>query len=60
LLVDADIPNTIILDNITQITNRSHTNLSDIGTLAHATIDTYLDQAVKQALAAEGVLAAVS
>jgi hypothetical protein len=48
-LVDADIPDTITLTNITQVTNRSHTSLSDIGTLSHATIDTYLDQAVKQA-----------
>lgn len=48
-LTDDDIPDTITLTNITQITNRSHTSLSDIGTLSHATIDTYLDQAVKQA-----------
>ena len=48
-LTDADIPDTITLTNITQITNRSHTNLTDIGTLTHATIDSYLDQAVKQA-----------
>jgi hypothetical protein len=47
-LADDDIPDTITLTNITQITNRSHTNLSDIGTLTHATIDSYLDQAVKQ------------
>jgi len=46
-LVDADIPDDITLTNITQITNRSHTNLTDIGTLTHATIDSYLDQAVK-------------
>lgn len=46
-LVDADIPDTITLTNITQITNRSHTNLGDIGSLTHATIDSYLDQAVK-------------
>lgn len=37
------------ITNINQITNRSHTSLSDIATLSHATIDTYLDQAVKQA-----------
>jgi len=48
-LTDADIPDDITLTNITQITNRSHTNLSDIGSLSHATIDGYLDQAVKQA-----------
>ena len=46
-LSDNDIPDTITLTNITQITNRSHTSLSDIGTLTHATIDNYLDQAVK-------------
>jgi hypothetical protein len=50
-LADSDIPNDITLTNITQITNRSHTNLSDIGTLTHATIDSYLDQSVKQAAA---------
>lgn len=48
-LVDGDIPDTITLTNITQITNRSHTSLSDIGSLTHATLDSYLDQAVKQA-----------
>jgi hypothetical protein len=48
-LSDADIPNDITLTNITQITNRSHTSLSDIGTLTHSTIDGYLDQSVKQA-----------
>lgn len=48
-IVDADVPDTITLTNITQIGTRSHTSLSDIGTLSHATIDTYLDQAVKQA-----------
>lgn len=48
-LTDSDIPDTITLTNITQITNRSHTSLSDIGTLTHATIDSYLDQSVKQA-----------
>jgi hypothetical protein len=42
-LVDADIPNDITLTNITQITNRSHTSLTDIGTLSHSTIDGYLD-----------------
>ncbi len=47
VIADAYIANDITLTNITQITNRSHTSLSDIGTLSHATIDTYLDQAVK-------------
>lgn len=42
LLTDANIPNTITLDNITQITTRSHTSLSDIGTNTHAQIDTHL------------------
>ena len=46
-LVDSDIPDTVTLTNITQITTRSHTSLSDIGSLSHATIDGYLDQAVK-------------
>ena len=46
-LTDADIPDTITLTNITQITNRSHASLSDIGSLSHATIDSYLDQSVK-------------
>ena len=46
-LVDADIPDDITLTNITQISNRSHTSLSDIGTLTHAAIDSYLDQSVK-------------
>ncbi|RJQ30866.1 MAG: tail fiber domain-containing protein, partial [Actinobacteria bacterium] len=35
-------PNTITLDNINQITSRSHTALSDIGTNTHAQIDTHL------------------
>lgn len=48
-IADSDIPDTITLANITQITNRSHTNLTDIGNLTHATIDGYLDQSVKQA-----------
>lgn len=46
-VTDAQVPNTITLDNITQITTRSHTSLSDIGTNTHATIDSYLDQSVK-------------
>jgi hypothetical protein len=41
-VTDAQVPNTITLDNITQITTRSHTSLSDIGTNTHAQIDTHL------------------
>lgn len=33
--------------DIADITTKSHTSLSDIGTLTHATIDSYLNQAVK-------------
>lgn len=36
------------VSSIADIATRSHTSLSDIGTLSHATIDSYLDQAVKQ------------
>lgn len=39
---DAEVDNDITLTNITQITNRSHTNLSDIGTFTHAQIDTQI------------------
>jgi hypothetical protein len=41
-LDDSVIPDVITLTNITQITNRSHTNLQDIGTNTHAQIDTQL------------------
>ena len=40
----ADIDKTT--SSIADITTRSHTALTDIGTLTHATIDSYLDQAV--------------
>jgi len=39
---DAEVDNNITLTNITQITTRSHTSLSDIGTNTHAQIDTHL------------------
>ena len=45
LLIDANIPNNITLDNITQITTRSHTSLTDIGTNTHAAIDTHIADA---------------
>ncbi len=41
-IADADVPDTITLTNITQITNRSHTSLTDIGTNTHAQIDTHV------------------
>lgn len=41
-LSDTDVPNTITLDDITQITNRSHTSLTAIGTNTHAQIDTHI------------------
>jgi hypothetical protein len=39
---DAYVANNITLDNITQITTRSHTSLTDIGSNAHSVIDTHL------------------
>lgn len=40
--VDDDIPDTITLTNLTQVTTRSHTALSDIGTNTHAQVDTHI------------------
>lgn len=45
-LADASVANNITLDNITQVTTRSHTALSDIGTNTHAQIDTFKDTTV--------------
>lgn len=39
---DAEVDDTITLTNLTQVTTRSHTSLSDIGTNAHSTIDTFI------------------
>ena len=41
-VTDAQVPNTITLDNITQITNRSHTALTDIWINTHIQIDTHI------------------
>ena len=41
-LADGSVANDITLTNITQVTARSHTLLTDIGTNTHATIDTHL------------------
>lgn len=41
-VTDGQVPNSITLDNITQITTRSHTSLSDIGTNTHAQLDSHL------------------
>jgi hypothetical protein len=42
VLPNANVATDITLDNITQITNRSHTNLSDIGTNTHSQIDSHI------------------
>ena len=41
-VTDAQVPNTITLDNITQITTRSHADLSSIGSNTHAQIDSHI------------------
>lgn len=53
-VTDGQVPNTITLDNITQVTTRSHTSLSDIGTNTHAAVDTHV-----AATAAHGATGAV-
>lgn len=42
-VADAYVANDITLDNLTQITTKSHTVLSNIGTKSHSTIDTHID-----------------
>lgn len=41
-IADANVDNNITLDNITQITTKSHASLTDIGSNTHAQIDTHL------------------
>ena len=41
-VTDSQVPDTITLSNITQIANRSHTDLSDIGTNTHTQIDSHI------------------
>jgi hypothetical protein len=42
VLPDVNVADDITLTNITQITNRSHTNMSDIGSNTHPQIDTHI------------------
>lgn len=42
VLPNANVADDITLTNITQITNRSHTDLTDIGTNTHAQIDSHM------------------
>ena len=43
IITDEYIANDITLSNITQITNRSHTDLTDIGSYSHSQIDSHID-----------------
>lgn len=43
--LDGEVDDGITLTNITQITNRSHTDLTDIGVTAHGGIDTHIGAA---------------
>lgn len=55
---DARIADDLTLTNITQITNRSHTSLSDIGVHTHAQLDTHmtaLDAVIASIGVAEGL-----
>lgn len=42
-LEDADIPNDATLTNITQVTNRSHNDITGTGTYSHTNIDSHID-----------------
>jgi len=42
VLPDVNVTDALTLTNITQITNRSHTNLSDIGSNTHVSIDSHI------------------
>ena len=42
-LTDALIPDSVSLSSLTQIANRSHDSLTDVGTKSHAAIDSHID-----------------